>query len=107
MKKKNILKYIFLDLNIIMRSIINYIFNMHVVYFYFYFRLFLETINEHPDYKNVPIEERNLNYRALRDVLPKTEKIKTKLLEQYSTEYELYQERKVILILKSYHYLNT
>lgn len=63
------------------------------------FRLFLEAINEHPDYKNVPIEERNLNYRALRDVLPKTENIKTKLLEQYSTEYELYQERKVILIL--------
>jgi len=60
----------------------------------------LETINEHPDYKNVPIEERNLNYRVLRDVLPKTENIKTKLLEQYNTEYELYQEQKVNLILK-------
>lgn len=60
-----------------------------------YFRLFLETINEHPDFKNVPVEERNLNYRALRDVLPKTENIKSKLLEQYTTEYELYQERKV------------
>lgn len=58
--------------------------------------LFLETINEHPDYKNVPIEERNLNYRALRDVLPKTENIKAKLLEQYSTEYELYQEQKAL-----------
>jgi len=55
----------------------------------------LETINEHPDYKNVSIEERNLNYRALRDVLPKTENIKTKLLEQYNTEYEVYQEQKV------------
>lgn len=60
----------------------------------------METINEHPDYKNVPIEERNLNYRVLRDVLPKTENIKTKLLEQYNTEYELYQEQKVNLILK-------
>ncbi|KAL5243883.1 hypothetical protein ACI65C_011293 [Semiaphis heraclei] len=58
--------------------------------------LFLETINEHPDYKNVPIEERNLNYRALRDVLPITENIKTKLLEQYTTEYELYQEQKAL-----------
>jgi len=58
----------------------------------------LETINEHPDYKNVPIEERNLNYRALRDVLPKTENIKAKLLQQYSTEYELYQEQKVNII---------
>lgn len=66
--------------------------------FYFIFRLFLETINEHPDFKNVPVEERNLNHRALRDVLPKTENIKAKLLEQYSTEYELYQERKVKLI---------
>ncbi|XP_015371927.1 PREDICTED: STAM-binding protein-like [Diuraphis noxia] len=60
--------------------------------------LFLETINEHPDYKNVPIEERNLNYRALRDVLPITENIKTKLLEQYSTEYELYQEQKSLSV---------
>ncbi|KAE9530781.1 hypothetical protein AGLY_011243 [Aphis glycines] len=58
--------------------------------------LFLETINEHPDYKNVPIEERNLNYRALREVLPIAENIKTKLLEQYSTQYELYQERKAL-----------
>ncbi|XP_025195791.1 STAM-binding protein [Melanaphis sacchari] len=58
--------------------------------------LFLETINEHPDYKNVPIEERNLNYRALREVLPITENIKTKLLEQYSTQYELYQEQKAL-----------
>lgn len=65
-----------------------------------YCRLFLETINEHPDYKNVPIEERKLNYQALRDVLPKAENIKIKLLEQYSTEYELYTERKVNLIKK-------
>lgn len=54
----------------------------------------MKTIKKHPDFKNVPIEERNLNYRALRDVFPKTEKIKIKLLEQYSKEYELYQERK-------------
>lgn len=60
----------------------------------------METINEHPDYKNVPIEERNLNYRALRDVLPITENIKTKLLEQYTTEYELYQEQKVNITLR-------
>lgn len=64
----------------------------------------METINEHPDYKNVPIEERNLNYRVLRDVLPKTENIKTKLLEQYSTEYELYQEQKVNLIINYYKF---
>jgi len=65
--------------------------------------LFLETINEHPDFKNVPIEERNLNYRVLRDVLPKTENIKTKLFEQYSTEYELYQERKALYEFKRKH----
>lgn len=58
----------------------------------------METINEHPDYKNVPIEERNINYRALRDVLPKTENIKTRLLEQYTTEYMLYQEQKVNIL---------
>lgn len=70
---------------------------MHDIFIFVFLccRLFLETINEHPDYKNVPIEERKLNYQALRDVLPKTEKIKIKLLEQYSTEYELYTERKV------------
>lgn len=65
----------------------------------FGFRLFLETINEHPDYKNVPIDERNLNYRLLRDVLPKTEQLKTKLLEQYNAEYEVFQERIVIYFI--------
>ncbi|XP_001947218.2 STAM-binding protein isoform X2 [Acyrthosiphon pisum] len=65
--------------------------------------LFLETINEHPDYKNVSIEERNLNYRALRDVLPKTENIKAKLLEKYSTEYELFQEQKALGEFKEKH----
>jgi len=64
----------------------------------------LETINEHPDYKNVPIEERNLNYRALREVLPIAENIKTKLLEQYSTQYELYQERKVNIFLRTLNF---
>lgn len=68
-----------------------------------FFRLFLETINEHPDFKNVPVEERNLNYRALRDVLPKTENIKAKLLEQYSTEYELYQEQKVNINIRIFN----
>lgn len=71
---------------------------INIFIFLFTFRLFLETINEHPDYKNVPIEDRNINYRALRDVLPKTEKIKTKLLEQYTTEFMLYQEQKVNIL---------
>ncbi|KAF0748511.1 STAM-binding protein-like [Aphis craccivora] len=76
--------------------------NLEKAYVYYtrFMTLFLETIKEHPDYKNVPIEERNLNYRALRKAFLKTENIKTKLLEQFRTQYKLHQEQnKVIIIL--------
>jgi len=59
----------------------------------------LETIKEHPDYKNVPIEERNLNYRALRKAFLKTESIKTKLLKQFRTQYKLRQEQNKVNII--------
>ncbi|XP_050054702.1 STAM-binding protein-like isoform X2 [Aphis gossypii] len=63
------------------------------VYYTRFMTLFLETIKEHPDYKNVPIEERNLNYRALRKAFLNTENIKTKLLKQFRTQYKLRQEQ--------------
>lgn len=58
-------------------------------------RLFLETISTHPDYKNVPAEDRNANNRLLRDVLPRAENLKSQLKAQYSNEYEQYLEQKV------------
>ncbi|XP_050439965.1 STAM-binding protein-like [Adelges cooleyi] len=58
--------------------------------------LFLETISTHPDYKNVPAEDRNANNRLLRDVLPRAENLKSQLKAQYSNEYEQYLEQKAI-----------
>jgi len=66
----------------------------------------LETIKEHPDYKNVPIEERNLNYRTLRKAFLKTENIKTKLLEQFRTQNKLHQEQNKVNIIYLYGILN-
>ncbi|XP_050425286.1 STAM-binding protein isoform X2 [Adelges cooleyi] len=62
--------------------------------------LFLEAITEHPDYKNVTVEERNLNNQILRGVLPKAENLKNLLKAQYTKEYELYKEQKAVQDLR-------
>uniref|UniRef100_A0A2S2P2M8 STAM-binding protein n=1 Tax=Schizaphis graminum TaxID=13262 RepID=A0A2S2P2M8_SCHGA len=79
--------------------------NLEQAYIYYtkFMTLFLQIIKKHPDYKNVSIEERNLNYRALREVFPKIENIKTKLLEQYRTQYELNQEQIALQKFKENH----
>lgn len=56
------------------------------------FRLFLEKIRTHPDYKCVSTKEKALNSQKLREVLPIAENLKTRLLEQYTLEYERFQK---------------
>ncbi|XP_050520222.1 STAM-binding protein [Daktulosphaira vitifoliae] len=63
--------------------------------------LFLETIPEHPDFKNVPIDDRNLINQLLREVLPKAENLKNKLRTQYSKEYELFMQHKELQSIKA------
>lgn len=50
--------------------------------------LFLEKIRSHPDFKSVPQKMKETNQMRLREVLPKAEKLKQKLLQQYQDEYD-------------------
>ncbi|KAL1492163.1 hypothetical protein ABEB36_012649 [Hypothenemus hampei] len=52
--------------------------------------LFLEKIREHPDFNSVPAEVKAANKAKLREVLPKAEKLKQKLLEIYKEDYNNY-----------------
>lgn len=60
--------------------------NAYILYFKF-MTLFLEKILTHPEYKAVPAQLKRSNQEKLKDVLPLTEKLKSKLLERYQTEY--------------------
>lgn len=60
--------------------------NAYILYFKF-MTLFLEKILSHPEYKTTPAELKKSNQDKLKEVLPLTEKLKSKLLERYRTEY--------------------
>lgn len=60
--------------------------NAYILYFKF-MTLFLEKILTHPEYKTVPANIKKSNQEKLKEVLPLTEKLKTKILERYKTEY--------------------
>lgn len=63
--------------------------NAYVLYMKF-MTLFLEKIRKHPEYASVPPQIKSANQANLRDVLPKAEKLKVALLEQYKKEYSRY-----------------
>jgi len=65
--------------------------NAYILYMKF-MTLFLEKIRQHPDFTSVSVSDRALNAQKLREVLPKAEKLKTRLLEQYTHEYKQYYE---------------
>ncbi|XP_055634942.1 STAM-binding protein [Toxorhynchites rutilus septentrionalis] len=56
--------------------------------------LFLEKILKHPEYKRVPADLKQQNQKKLKEVLPVAEKLKLKLLEKYSREYQQFLEQK-------------
>lgn len=60
--------------------------NAYILYFKF-MTLFLEKIQLHPEYKTVPTITKKLNQDKLKEVLPIAEKLKSKLLEKYKSEY--------------------
>lgn len=41
----------------------------------------------HPDYNSIPAEDRTHIKNTLRDIFPKTEALKKKLLEQFKLDY--------------------
>ena len=70
--------------------------NAYVLYIR-YMTLFLEKIRQHPDFSSAPSEMKATNTNTLREILPKAEKIKLKLLEQYTKEYRLFTEEQVFI----------
>lgn len=65
--------------------------NAYILYMKF-MTLFIEKIRHHPDFSTVSVTDRAINAQKLREVLPKAEKLKTQLLEQYTHEYKRYCE---------------
>lgn len=66
-------------------------------------RLFIEKIRLHPEFKSVSATDRAVNAQKLREVLPIAEKLKTRLLDQYTREYNRYNEEKVSLYIYLCH----
>lgn len=60
-----------------------------------YMTLFLEKIRQHPEYTLVPSDWKIQTQAKIREILPKTEKIKKMLLEQYTKEYTRYMQEVV------------
>lgn len=69
--------------------------NAYILYMKF-MTLFLEKIRKHPDYGTVPAQVKAVNQAKLKEVVPKAEKLKQKLLDHYATEYALYVKNEVI-----------
>ncbi|KAI4460303.1 amsh-like protease [Holotrichia oblita] len=67
--------------------------NAYVLYMK-YMTLFIEKIRKHPDFASVPSGLKAANTNQLREILPKTEKLKSQLLEQYKHEYNAFLEEK-------------
>ncbi|KAL0832607.1 hypothetical protein ABMA28_000804 [Loxostege sticticalis] len=65
--------------------------NAYILYMKF-MTLFLEKIRKHPEYATVPAQVKSVNQAKLKEVMPKAEKLKQKLLEQYAREHVAYQE---------------
>ncbi|CAG4991729.1 unnamed protein product [Parnassius apollo] len=65
--------------------------NAYILYMKF-LTLFLDKIRKHPDYNSVPADVKSVNQVKLKEVMPKAEKLKQMLLEQYTKEHEQFQE---------------
>ncbi|KAH8313093.1 hypothetical protein KR067_000299 [Drosophila pandora] len=53
-----------------------------------YMTLFIEKIRQHPDYASVKSEVRDINKKIKDEIMPTTEKLRTKLQVHYQREYE-------------------
>lgn len=60
--------------------------NAYILYIKF-MTLFIEKITKHPEYKTLPAITKQPNQAKLKEVMPVTEKLKVKLMEQYQSEY--------------------
>ncbi|XP_041970791.1 STAM-binding protein-like A [Aricia agestis] len=65
--------------------------NAYILYMKF-MTLFLEKIRKHPEYTSVPTDVKAVNQAKLKEVMPKAEKLKQKLLDVYAKEHTLYKQ---------------
>lgn len=63
--------------------------NAYILYMK-YMTLFLEKIRKHPQYGTVPAQVKAVNQTMLKEVVPKAEKLKQKLLDRYAVEHAQY-----------------
>ncbi|KAI8424118.1 hypothetical protein MSG28_002719 [Choristoneura fumiferana] len=68
--------------------------NAYILYMKF-MTLFLEKMRKHPDYASVPVDVKSVNQAKLKEVMPKAEKLKQKLMDQFTKEHKLYHENEV------------
>lgn len=62
---------------------------------YFSYRIFVEKIVEHPEYHILSPTERSQFNPKIKDVFPKTEALKQKLLQLFHEEHEAYKNETV------------
>ncbi|XP_072940019.1 STAM-binding protein-like A [Epargyreus clarus] len=65
--------------------------NAYILYMKF-MTLFVEKIRKHPEYASVPADVKAVNQSKLKEVMPKAEKLKQKLLDLYAKEHQHYKE---------------
>lgn len=68
--------------------------NAYILYMKF-MTLFLEKMRKHPEYGSVPADVKSVNQTNLKEVMPKAEKLKQQLMDQFTKEHKLYQENEV------------
>lgn len=68
--------------------------NAYILYMKF-MTLFLEKIRKHPEYSQVPAQVKAVNQAKLKEVMPKAETLKKKLIENYTKEHLAYIEEQV------------
>lgn len=68
--------------------------NAYILYMKF-MTLFLEKIRKHPEYAGVPAQVKAVNQSKLKEVMPKAEKLKQKLLVQFAAEHAAWIENAV------------
>lgn len=73
--------------------------NAYILYIKF-MTLFIEKITKHPEYKSLPVVTKQPNQAKLKEVMPVTEKLKVKLMEQYKLEYSQFLAMKEMERLK-------
>ena len=71
--------------------------NAYILYLKF-LTLFIEKVLEHPEYPSLAAHEKNHFTLKLKEVLPKTESLKKKLLVKFRQEHEEYKDEMVIII---------